>query len=189
MRTQAEALAWIRRVRLATASAHFDGVPCFAEAVAGGRIKGSWWGHPKGRLIFTLGEALGDADEVMGLKLLEGKATLLHCSLWPALLAVVLDEAWRTARAKTIPPGARTLWRKVEKASVRGAAKAEADALEGSLLVHCASEHTDKGRHEKRLTAWSRWAAAREIEPTPGGPEAGLRALREFAGGHRWALE
>ena len=177
VRTPAQARAWIRKVGIATVSSHIKGVPCLVEAITGERIKGSWWGHPEGKLIFRLGEALDEAAGVASLKLLDGKATLIDSALWPALLAVVLDPHWRAARAKTLTPAARTLWSKVEAAQARTGPPAALKALEESLLVHCASEHTDKGRHEKRLTAWVRWAKARGVKPMVGGADAGLKSL------------
>src|SRR6185503_5737525 len=33
------------------------------EAIIGGPFKGSWWGHPKGKLIFNLGNALADRQD------------------------------------------------------------------------------------------------------------------------------
>lgn len=169
-------------------AAHVDGVPCFVEAVAGERIHGSWWGHPKGKLIFGLSESLVESSELVSLKLLGGRATLVHSALWPALLAVVLDESWRQARSKTLDRAARALWKKVELASRRGDAPAAVDALEESLLVHCAPEHTEKGRHEKRLTSWSEWARSRGVKPARGGVEAALEQLERSANGHATRL-
>jgi hypothetical protein len=53
--------------------------------VAGGPIKGSWWGHPKGQEIFRLAEAVEDSGDVLVCKLIEGKVTYVHRRLWPAL--------------------------------------------------------------------------------------------------------
>ena len=185
--TPAQALAWIRRAGIATAAAHVEGVPCFVEAITGERIKGSWWGHPQGKLIFMLGESLDGAAEVMSLKLLDGKETFVHAALWPSLLAVVLDDKWRLARWKTLNPITKALWLKVEVASRRGGPPATVKALEESLLVHCASEHTETGRHEKRMTAWSQWAKARKVK-SAGSCAAALKKLQAKASGHPTAL-
>jgi hypothetical protein len=187
--TPKDALAWMKKVELATAAAHLDGVPCFVEAVTGERLKTSWWGHPKGKLIFALGESLDDAADVVSLKLLEGKATLVHAKLWPLLLAVVLDETWRAERAAVLPAPARALWKKVEGESRRGEAPGPVKALEESLLVHCASEHTEKGRHEKRLTGWAQWAKDRGVKPASCGRDAAIEKLRARAAGHALGLD
>ena len=61
-------------------------LPNVAELVAGEPIKGSWWGHPMGHEIFdALGE-LDDSPDVVRLRLVNGKVTLVHRRLWPALV-------------------------------------------------------------------------------------------------------
>ncbi len=61
-------------------------LPNVAELVAGEPIKGSWWGHPKGHEIFdALGE-LDDSPDVVRLRLVNGKVTLVHRRMWPALV-------------------------------------------------------------------------------------------------------
>jgi hypothetical protein len=61
-------------------------VPSLAEAIAGGPIRGSWWGHPMGREIFRVAEAICASPEVLVCKFVEGKVTYIHCRLWPALV-------------------------------------------------------------------------------------------------------
>jgi hypothetical protein len=60
--------------------------PSLAEAIAGGPIRGSWWGHPKGHQIFHVAEAIGESPDVLVCKLVEGKVTFVHRRLWPALV-------------------------------------------------------------------------------------------------------
>src|SRR6266481_4248771 len=52
-----EALAFIKRHGVVLQSARGP-VPSLAEAVAGGPIRGSWWGHPKGRSIYSATQAV-----------------------------------------------------------------------------------------------------------------------------------
>jgi hypothetical protein len=61
-------------------------VPNLAEAVAGGPIRGGWWGHPKGREIFRALQALDDSPDVLSFRLVERKITFVHRRLWPALV-------------------------------------------------------------------------------------------------------
>ena len=68
-------------------------LPSFVVAVAGGPVKGSWWGHPKGALIYDLANALHDSTEVRSVRLIDGKNTFVHRSLWPALLLQMLRWA------------------------------------------------------------------------------------------------
>jgi hypothetical protein len=61
-------------------------VPNLAEAVAGERIRGSWWAHPKGHEIFRALGAVQDSPGVLCFRLVEGKITFVHKRLWPALV-------------------------------------------------------------------------------------------------------
>lgn len=61
-------------------------IPNVAELVAGEPIKGSWWGHPKSHAIFTTLNSLTDSPDVVRLRLVGGKVTLVHRSRWPALV-------------------------------------------------------------------------------------------------------
>lgn len=62
-------------------------VPTLTHAIAGEPVKGSWWGHPQGKHIFAvLQQVSGDAG-ILVCRLVEGKLTLVHSRLWPALAA------------------------------------------------------------------------------------------------------
>lgn len=80
------ALAFVRGHGIVLVSARGP-VPTLTHAIAGEAIKGSWWGHPQGKHIFALLEAVqGDAD-ILVCRLVENKITLVHRRLWPALAA------------------------------------------------------------------------------------------------------
>jgi hypothetical protein len=61
-------------------------VPCLTEAIARGPIRGSWWGHAKGRAIFRAARAVCESPDVLVCKLIDGKVTYIHRRLWPALV-------------------------------------------------------------------------------------------------------
>jgi hypothetical protein len=63
--------------------------PSLAEAIAGGPIRGSWWGHPKGREIFRVAGAVSESPDIVVCKLVSGKVTYVHRRLWPALVRLV----------------------------------------------------------------------------------------------------
>ena len=63
-------------------------VPNLAELVAGEPIRGSWWGHPAGHAIFDAINEVADSGEVVRLRLVNGKITLVHRRVWPALVRV-----------------------------------------------------------------------------------------------------
>jgi hypothetical protein len=59
--------------------------------MTGERLKGSWWSHSRAQDIFNALEALPE-DQVITTKLVGGKVTFVHRSLWPDLLAVATGE-------------------------------------------------------------------------------------------------
>jgi hypothetical protein len=61
-------------------------VPSLAHAIAGEEIRGTWWGHPKGRAIFRATRAMRDSADVLVCRLVGGKITYVHRRLWPALV-------------------------------------------------------------------------------------------------------
>src|SRR5688572_22466917 len=61
-------------------------IPNVAELVAGDRIKGSWWAHQKSHEIFAELGHLDDSPDVVRLRLVNGKVTLVHRRVWPALV-------------------------------------------------------------------------------------------------------
>ena len=83
--TRKEAMAFVERHGVVLQAARGP-VPNLAEAIAGGRIRGSWWGHPKGREIFRAARTICDSPEILVCKLVEGKVTFVHRRLWPALV-------------------------------------------------------------------------------------------------------
>lgn len=80
-----DALAFVEKQGIVLQAARGP-APSFAEFVAGGPIRGSWWGHPKGHEIFRLAEAIIDSGQVLVCKLIGGKVTFVHKRLWPALV-------------------------------------------------------------------------------------------------------
>jgi len=83
--TPGQALAYVRRHGVVLESAH-GAAPSLAEEIAGGRIRGSWWSHAKGREIFSLTRAMRGSDDVLVCRLVDGKITYVHRRLWPALV-------------------------------------------------------------------------------------------------------
>jgi hypothetical protein len=79
--------AWVREHGIVLQSAHGP-LPNLAEYVAGEPIRGSWWGHPAGHAIFNVLNRVRDSPDVVALRLFNGKITLVHRRLWPALVRV-----------------------------------------------------------------------------------------------------
>jgi hypothetical protein len=91
--TPNNAIAFVRSHGIVLESAH-GSVPNLAEAVAGERIQGGWWGHAKGHEIFAATRAVRASSDVLVCRLLGSKVTYIHRRLWPALvrLADKLDK-------------------------------------------------------------------------------------------------
>ena len=80
-----QAIAFVERHGVVLQAARGP-APSLAEAVAGGPIRGSWWGHPKGREIFRVAAAVSESPDILVCKLVDGKVTYVHRRLWPALV-------------------------------------------------------------------------------------------------------
>ncbi len=63
-------------------------LPNVAELVAGESISGSWWGHSKSHDIFATLNVLADSPDVVRTRLVNGKVTIIHRRVWPALVRV-----------------------------------------------------------------------------------------------------
>lgn len=85
--TPREALAFVRRYGVVLESARGP-VPSLAEAIAGERIRGGWWSHPKGHLIFEITRAVRDSEHVLVCRAVQGRISFVHERLWPALVCL-----------------------------------------------------------------------------------------------------
>jgi len=167
----AGALTLLREHRVVTVTP-CGSLPSIVRQVVGGPVKGSWWGHPDGKLIFRICSALAEHDEALAVKLVDGKITFVYRTLWPVLLRVVTDPKWRKGARASLGQMAQKLFTQVEKegelhlVAVGGNLKPDRRAalrnakleLERSLLVLSTSEHTPAGKHESVLVSWRRWA-------------------------------
>jgi len=80
-------LEWLREQGVVLQSARGP-LPNLAEWIAGEPIRGSWWGHSSGHEIFAVLGRLLDSPDVVATRLFDGKITLIHRRLWPALVRV-----------------------------------------------------------------------------------------------------
>lgn len=150
-------------------------LPSVCGIVGGEPIRGSWWGHPRGKEIFAVAESLSDDPDVMMVKLISGKATFVDRRLWPALLRIATSgEAWQTNGITSI---AKAILKKVnDDGTVRSdelagivdsSAKEIAESvrqLENKLRVYSEQVHTQGGAHAKALESWARWSNRNGIE-------------------------
>ena len=83
--TTRQALAFVQRHGIVLQAARGP-VPSLAAEIAGEPIRGSWWGHPKGREIFRITRAVSESPDILVCKVIDGKITYVHRRLWPALV-------------------------------------------------------------------------------------------------------
>jgi hypothetical protein len=94
------ALSFIREQGVVLVSAKGP-APRLTELVAGEPIRGSWWAHPKSHQIFEVLQAVSQSRDVLTCRLINGKLTLLHRRLWPALVrAADLFSAYQLAQVR-----------------------------------------------------------------------------------------
>jgi hypothetical protein len=144
-------------------------LPSVTTLVAGEPVRGSWWGHPKSHLMFRTLEDLADSADATLVKLISGKDTFVHKTLFAHLIAVgSAREGWQTDGLST---PARLLLNAVDRdgfvrteilrlpglSSSKGIGEA-ARELEAVLLVRGESVHTSTGKHAKCLESWGQWA-------------------------------
>ena len=157
-------------------------LPSAITLLAGTPLATSWWSHPQGRFFFRVLAALADHPDVLLTKLLQGKDTFIHRSLWPEFLTLAsAAEPWQSAGLAA--PARRLLQRVQEAGTPLRASGAAARELQSRLLVHALEVHTESGRHATELQPWAAWAAqtgvtpARSLTRARGKLEAASRAL------------
>lgn len=132
--------------------------------LTGEAVSGSWWSHPKGRLIFAVLSDLSEHPDVLFSKLLNGKVTLVHRKLWPAFLCLALaSELWQT---RGLSSRGEQLLASLNKSD--GPIKRSGPAvkeLEVRLLAHTRQVHTESGRHELLLEPWTVWSHRARVKP------------------------
>lgn len=84
MITTDEALSFVKEEGIVLVSAR-GSLPCLVEVILGESIKGSWWAHPHSRGIFAVLEEVEESTDLSRCRLVDGKVTLVHQRLWPAL--------------------------------------------------------------------------------------------------------
>lgn len=148
--------------------------------LAGEKLSTSWWGHAAGRTIFACLERLDDDPDVISTRLVAGKITYVHRDLWPSFLAIATSHAaWQT---KELSADARKLFDAVKRRDTRATGTA-ARELQERLLVHADQVHTEGGKHELELQAWSRVAKMQGVDAAPQDAVARIEAAVESIGG------
>ena len=138
-------------------------LPSVVTLVVGHPVKGSWWGHEKGNLIFNTCGMLDDEKDVLCLKLINGKRTYLHRKYWNPVLNLVYTH--RSVTVDTLSVGAKKILALVSKnkslrsddpSIKRNYAKMKPfiREIEKELFCYSQSVHTESGFHATELLSW-----------------------------------
>jgi hypothetical protein len=92
-----ELLEWVREQGMVLQSARGP-LPNLAEHVAGEPIRGTRWGHPAGHEIVAVLTRVLSSPDVIATRLVNGKITLIHRRLWPALVRIATAFLWSASR-------------------------------------------------------------------------------------------
>ncbi len=137
-------------------------LPSLASLIAGGPVHGSWWAHPASKMIFRALTDLASQPDVLVVKLIGGKNTLVHRRVWPEIVAIATSgEGWQSAG---LSQPARRLYERVKREGLVEATGALTLELETRLLVRSEQSHTEAGAHGKHLEEWNRWAKAAAVD-------------------------
>lgn len=82
--------------------------PRLTEAIIGEPIKGSWWAHPESRRIYAILRTVTESGQVLVCRIIDGKLTLVHRRLWPALVRLAnryTPEQLALIREEHMPSG------------------------------------------------------------------------------------
>jgi hypothetical protein len=142
-------------------------LPSLATLVAGERIRGSWWGHPRAHAIFRLQRQLEDHSDALMMRFVDDKLAFVHRHLWPAVLAVASSRReWQT---RGLTSGAARLLATLEREGEMRASGPASRELESRWLAHGHEIHTETGAHARHLETWQAWAdrTSVKIHATP----------------------
>ena len=87
MKSAAAALAFVAAQGIVLASARGP-APRLIEFIADETIAGNWWSHPRASAIYNVLSRVSESDDLLVCRLINGKITLVHRRLWPALARV-----------------------------------------------------------------------------------------------------
>src|SRR5260370_3636506 len=152
--------------------------PSVTGFVAGDSVRGSWWAHPRAHEMFRLACQLRDHLDVVMVKLISGKITLVNRPLWPAVYVIgTAREPWQL---RSLSKEARALLKKVDKETKVSCSGDPVRELETRLLVYSESVHTERGSHVKQARTWQSWAGEvklGDVELTSGEAKAQLEGV------------
>lgn len=150
-------------------------VPDVRRLVSKQASTGSWWADPSAHSIFAVNEMLEEHPDVLITRLVAGKVTFVHRSLWSRVFTVATArEQWQV---RNLSAAAVKLLRKLDMdqtiethklSSAYGSKPGDiARELELRLLIHSKQIHTNTGAHAKIIETWQSWASRVGFKPRP----------------------
>lgn len=83
--TANEAISFVREHGVVLVSGKGP-VPRLVEAIVGEPVQGSWWAHSRSHEVFAILQVVTESPEILVCRLVDGKITLVHRRLWPAVV-------------------------------------------------------------------------------------------------------
>lgn len=139
--------------------------PNIVSKIVEEKIFGSWWGHPLANSIYNGLGWLEHNQNILVIKLLDGKVTYIHEGLFADIYSIVNETRdWQTKKLK---PDELNLLKYISKKNrvlsddpklkeFAKDPKKSLATLEKKLLVYSAEEHTESGKHVKEFIPWKK---------------------------------
>ena len=157
---------------------HDQVLPSITAIATGGPVTGSWWSHPMANAIY---DALGEIDDdVLRVKLVAQKDTLIARRLWSAVVAI--GSARRPWQVDDLDDSALALLASIDVSGEPVVPVADRHAagrtLAARLLVVGTQIHMPDGHHVTAFEGWTHWADRHAITPAdPDEASAGIAAI------------
>lgn len=137
--------------------------PSIVTGIIGKQVHGSWWGHPMANPIYNGLMWLEHNRPILIVKLISGKVTYLHESLFSDIYSIVSKP--RDWQLKNLKEDELTLLEYIVKREKITSDdpqliklfkdyKKAITTLEKRLLLYSSEEHTDSGKHIKEFGIW-----------------------------------
>lgn len=165
-------------------------LPSLTGIVAGKPVKGSWWGHPKGNLMYNLSNELMWEKDILTVKLINHKITFIQKRHWDALFAIVSEQSpWQM---KGLAVTHKNLLKQVTQNKLLRADNPKlkktpsevgklANKLEERLLLYSEGIHTASGKHVRQLSSWPQIFKLKKFKPKKLSYESAIDHFRAVA--------
>lgn len=139
--------------------------PNIVSKIVGESIQGSWWGHPLANSIYNGLGWMEHNQNLLIVKLLDGKVTYVHQSLFADFYSIVCEPRdWQLKKLNKDDLALLNYISKKDKVSsddpkmkeLVDDSKKSFATLEKKLLVFSSEEHADSGKHIKEFMPWKK---------------------------------